>query len=532
MKPCLIRLGAIIATSLLLAGSLQGQFSTPGSPPELLSYQGYLVDTNGNPLGTDGLGNPQPTNYDVLFRIYAQAGGDTALWTEQQTITVDAGYFSVLLGEGAIFGSDPRPNLSTIFCGLDGTERFVGISVRLAVGGEFTEILPRLRLLTSPYAFLSTSANQLVTPQGSALVTADGTNLTVTGSVSATGFSGSGASLTALNAGNMTTGTLHADRVPNLSATKVTTGVFHVDRIPNLNAAKINAGTLADARLSTNIPRLASAQTFSQQNIFTGGIRLSDSNLYLRGGTDASHGLGWHGAFGGMAVDGPVLFGNAGGVLGTNHGGTQKAALRWGGDRVVHIPNQLTVGTPEWSSTNFGMRVQNNFTDQIIRIDYERFLFFAPPEVQLSLHHFRRPRFEWLFGDEVVMRLPSSGNLMITGTLSQGSDRNRKENLHALDSAGVLAQVVDLPLYEWSFIGRPESIHIGPMAQDFYAAFNLGESETSLVPSDLAGVALAAIQGLHAVVREQEAEIADLRQSVAGLQAAVQALVEAQAAGQ
>jgi hypothetical protein len=39
--------------------------------------------------------------------------------------------------------------------------------------------------------------------------------------------------------------------------------------------------------------------------------------------------------------------------------------------------------------------------------------------------------------------------------------------------------------------------HIGPTAQDFYAAFKLGDSNKTINTADAQGVALAAIQGLY-----------------------------------
>ncbi|MEX2382100.1 MAG: hypothetical protein WD490_06940, partial [Opitutales bacterium] len=154
-----------------------------GNPPELLSYQGYLVDADGVPLGTNEAGDPLPANYDVVFRIYSASSGGTLLWAEEQTITVDNGYFSVLLGEGAVSGSDPRPDLSTVFTGVGADERFVGVSVRFQAGGEFSDILPRLRLLTSPYSFLATQASSLVNPDGQALITAEGSTVSIEGTV-------------------------------------------------------------------------------------------------------------------------------------------------------------------------------------------------------------------------------------------------------------------------------------------------------------------------------------------------------------
>lgn len=60
----------------------------------------------------------------------------------------------------------------------------------------------------------------------------------------------------------------------------------------------------------------------------------SSSDLVLTplSGTASNYGLGWYGTgrlFGTAAVDGPVLYGNAGGALGSNASGTYNTALRW-----------------------------------------------------------------------------------------------------------------------------------------------------------------------------------------------------------
>lgn len=48
---------------------------------------------------------------------------------------------------------------------------------------------------------------------------------------------------------NILSGTLNADRIPNLSANKITSDTLNADRIPNLDAAKITTGTLDRARI-------------------------------------------------------------------------------------------------------------------------------------------------------------------------------------------------------------------------------------------------------------------------------------------
>ena len=50
------------------------------------------------------------------------------------------------------------------------------------------------------------------------------------------------------------------------------------------------------------------------------------------------------------------------------------------------------------------------------------------------------------------------------------------------------------------------------MAQDFYAAFRVGEDDKGITTVDADGVALAAIQGLHALVQEQQ-QVIDAQQS-------------------
>ena len=77
--------------------------------------------------------------------------------------------------------------------------------------------------------------------------------------------------------------------------------------------------------------------------------------------------------------------------------------------------------------------------------------------------------------------------------------------------------MTQLPITEWNFKGY-DLRHIGPMAQDFHAAFRLGGSETSIDSGDLDGVALAAIQGLRALVKERETEIEDLKKRLSVLE--------------
>lgn len=127
-----------------------------------------------------------------------------------------------------------------------------------------------------------------------------------------------------------------------------------------------------------------------------------------------------------------------------------------------------------------------------------------------------------------------SGNLTIAGTLTESSDRNKKENFEPVDTEKILNQVVNLPLSTWNFKSDEDSIrHIGPMAQDFSKLFDLGQNDTTISPSDKIGVSMAAIQELHKQMKTKddkinalESEVADMNERLQQLEAALQQMAQ------
>jgi hypothetical protein len=122
---------------------------------------------------------------------------------------------------------------------------------------------------------------------------------------------------------------------------------------------------------------------------------------------------------------------------------------------------------------------------------------------------------------------PTAGVILNAGagSWSSLSDRNQKEHFAPVDGQEVLACLGEIPITTWNYKSQDPSIrHIGPMAQDFYAAFGVGEDDTHISTLDADGVALAAIQGLYQMVQEQEAQIAALQQQNAELEARLAAL--------
>jgi hypothetical protein len=93
-----------------------------------------------------------------------------------------------------------------------------------------------------------------------------------------------------------------------------------------------------------------------------------------------------------------------------------------------------------------------------------------------------------------------------SGTWSTLSDRNAKENFSPVDPRKVLDKVAAMPIETWNYKTQEGSIrHIGPMAQDFHAAFGVGENDKTITTVDADGVSLAAIQGLYQLVQQQQA---------------------------
>jgi len=91
------------------------------------------------------------------------------------------------------------------------------------------------------------------------------------------------------------------------------------------------------------------------------------------------------------------------------------------------------------------------------------------------------------------------------------SDRDLKDQFTPVDTRELLDKVASLPITTWNYKSQDESIrHIGPMAQDFSAAFGVGEDDTHISTVDSDGVALAAIQALLEKVELLEKRIAEL----------------------
>ncbi|HUU28749.1 MAG TPA: hypothetical protein VM123_13135 [archaeon] len=113
-----------------------------GQVPGMISYQAKIVDDQTGPV------NDTRT---MVFSIYTQATGGSAIWTEQQNVTIVNGMVNVLLGSVS-------PLTSEIF---QGSERYLGVKI-----GSDPEMTPRKRLLAVPYALRAEAATIRISPSG------------------------------------------------------------------------------------------------------------------------------------------------------------------------------------------------------------------------------------------------------------------------------------------------------------------------------------------------------------------------------
>jgi len=98
----------------------------------------------------------------------------------------------------------------------------------------------------------------------------------------------------------------------------------------------------------------------------------------------------------------------------------------------------------------------------------------------------------------IVGNSSSNGNgayLTTGGTWTNASDRNLKDDFSVVDDEDILNKVAQLDITRWKYKGT-EEYHIGPMAQDFYKSFDLGNDDKHISTIDPAGIALVSIKAL------------------------------------
>lgn len=120
----------------------------------------------------------------------------------------------------------------------------------------------------------------------------------------------------------------------------------------------------------------------------------------------------------------------------------------------------------------------------------------------------------------------STGALLTTGGVwTNASSRKLKDNFELVDSREVLQKVLNLPIQTWNYKSENANIrHIGPMSQDFFKTFKMGNSDEAIGTVDADGVAFAAIQGLNEELKDRDKKIENLENQLKQQQTTIDAL--------
>ena len=117
------------------------------------------------------------------------------------------------------------------------------------------------------------------------------------------------------------------------------------------------------------------------------------------------------------------------------------------------------------------------------------------------------------FAVEKGGRAKFTGDVLVDGVVVHSSSRTLKENFKPVDAKEALDKVNALEISQWNYIKTGDEVqHIGPIAEEFYEAFKLGDTRKGISSVDSAGVALLAIQGLSQQLQEKDAQINILRE--------------------
>ncbi len=211
-------------------------------------------------------------------------------------------------------------------------------------------------------------------------------------------------------------------------------------------------------------------------------------------------------------------FATVGGGAGNNAAGW--LSVIGGGDRNTTTGLAATIpgGSLNYaveSAFAAGTRARADLTGAFVWADSSNFDFDSTAMNQFNVRAVGGSRF--------VSAINGSGVPTVGVELAAGgnawaplSDRAAKENFCDVDEDTVLERLAAVPIETWNLKSQSASIrHIGPMAQDFAAAFGVGEYDNRITTSDADGVAFAAIQALYRQLKVQERRIRDLETRLA-----------------
>jgi hypothetical protein len=454
-----------------------------------------------------------------------------------------------------------QPNLQLQIWFNDGTKGFAALS-------------PLQNLTTVPYAAFADSASNVVGSVPASLITGMvassslPTNAVFTGPVIATSFSGNGTNLTSLNASNLVSGTVPLSCLSGITSNQLAATTWQLATNLNggtaaladavaagiaiTNATIISSSFAGNAGGLTNLPAsqlvsIGNTNGPAAGNFFVGVAGNSTMAGYNNTGIGI-HALGANtNGLNNTAAGLNSLLANIGGNDNTAIGAyTLQADLNGGYNTAVGFnalysntngyntgigtyalytvtngADNTGIGTyalqnsgSGFGNTAIGYNALNASTtgSNNIALGYQagQTILAGSSNIDIGNVGFA--------SDANVIRIGSGQTATyLVGTVyannvAISSDRHVKENFTPINPQQVLDKVLALPVTEWQYRTDANGIrHIGPMAQDFHAAFGLnGGDDKHIATVDEGGVALAAIQGLNEELHERDAQIQDL----------------------
>jgi hypothetical protein len=199
--------------------------------------------------------------------------------------------------------------------------------------------------------------------------------------------------------------------------------------------------------------------------------------------------------------------------------------------------------------TDVGKSVDVNFTGILgpgtgnyANVQYLQFTWGGDGAVNLSLQNvygLQTPPPEPAVGGSFTVRAPGGSRFLTSSNNTAGvvlpsngttweslSDSNAKTAINVVDHRETLRKVTQLPVTAWEYKHDPNRHYVGPMAQDFHAAFGLGYDNKHIGTLDTDGVALSALKGLIAELRARQERSAAQARRLAELEAELRALRE------
>lgn len=480
MKAALI-LNLLLTLALFVADSASAQV------PSILNYQGRVT-----------IGGTNITTNAALFKFaLVNSNGATAYWKNDGSTTtnepstavsvaVAQGLYSVLLGDTTLGNMAAIP--SAVFTNAD-----VNLRVWFGHGtNAFVRLAPDQRIASAGYALRAAAAD-------TANVTNVTGNLFVSGTLSAArvvGGSGNTSdgsfSVVAGGAGNT------ADNVGSAlvgGTNNRSSGEYSFLGGGKDNVAEATYATVAGGWLSyiTNSATAATVSGGQENRIF--------------GGYSAIGGGYQNQAYGESSVIG-------GGDLNIASG---NYAIIPGGANNVATNNAFAAGLRA-KATNNGSFVWSGVDSvDTVSTNTNSFTVRAPGGVRFITSAATNGLHITNTNGVNGVAVAPGGTAWVTL-----SDRDAKTAVKPVDARAVLAKVGELPVTEWEYKHDPNRRYFGPMAQDFHAAFRLGEDDKTINTLDADGVLFLSVKGLMEELKVRDKAIDELKSEIRALRQQVE----------